>query len=182
LSLLSYVDLCDLVHRGVIDALPENINGASIDVRLGNRIMLEKHYEEYRTIDLSKRESVGFSTITMNEDGFLLHPGDFILAETIEIFNLPDNIACQFVLKSSMARAGLEHLQAGWCDPVWNGSVLTMELKNITEYHKLRIKPGMEIGQMVFWKCAPVPKDKSYAVRGAYNGIKTAVASRARPE
>jgi len=76
-------------------------------------------------------------------------------------------------LKSSLARSGLQHLMAGWCDPGWNNSKLTLELTNVTQHHTLLIKPGMKIGQMVFWSCTPVPLDKSYSVTGQYNNQET---------
>ena len=41
------------------------------------------------------------------DDPFMLQSGEFCLAETLELFNLPDDISCQFVLKSSRARDGL---------------------------------------------------------------------------
>ena len=107
-----------------------------------------------------------------------LQPGDFVLAETLEMFHLPEDVAALFVLKSSMARAGLEHSQAGFADPHWHGSVLTLELKNITAHHTLLLKPGMRIGQMVFFRVAPVPESKGYGVKGAYNRAGSVVATR----
>jgi len=50
-------------------------------------------------------------------------------------------------------------------------SVLTLELKNLTRYHTIRLHDGVRIGQMVFHRSAvPVPHDCSYAKRGRYNG------------
>jgi deoxycytidine triphosphate deaminase len=69
-----------------------------------------------------------------------------------------------------MDRIGLDHANAGWADPGWTGSVLTLELKNLTQETPIRLRPGDPIGQMVFFSCTSVPEDKSYAVRGRYNG------------
>ena len=44
------------------------------------------------------------------DNPFLLFPNEFILAETVETFFLPSFLAGQFALKSSRARAGIEHL------------------------------------------------------------------------
>jgi deoxycytidine triphosphate deaminase len=68
-----------------------------------------------------------------------------------------------------MARIGLEHMNAGWCDAGWQGSVLTLEFKNMTRFHSIRIRPGDAIGQMVFFRHAPVSYEASYAARGRYN-------------
>jgi dCTP deaminase len=108
---------------------------------------------------------------------FLLYPGWFCLAQTQEVFNLPDHIAAQFVLKSSRAREGLEHLLAGYCDPGWNGSVLTLELQNARQKHPVKLWPGMKIGQMVFHAIAGKP-ERTYAQTGRYNGDLKVTASR----
>ena len=167
MSLLSYNALVSLVSLGVIDADPENISGASIDITLGNEIMLEG--PSLHHVDLMAKESLNMSPIELTETGFILYPGHFILATSNETFNLPDNIAAEYKLKSSLARSGLQHMLAGWCDPGWNNSKLTLELYNVSRNHPLIIKHGMKIGQMVFWNCEPVPADKSYAVTGQYN-------------
>jgi dCTP deaminase len=99
------------------------------------------------------------------------------LAQTREVFNLPDHIAAQFMLKSSRAREGLEHLLAGYCDPGWNGSVLTLELQNARRKYPVKLWPGMKIGQMVFHTIAGKP-ERTYAVTGRYNNDLIVTASR----
>jgi dCTP deaminase len=170
MSLLSHNELVKLVESGVIDVKPENINGASIDITLGDEIMFEGGGA---LVDLKNKESLNMCPYQLPEIGHCLCPGDFILATSRETFNLPNNIAAEYKLKSSLARCGLQHLLAGWCDPGWNNSKLTLELTNLTRMHTLVIKPGMKIGQMVFWKCDPVPDEESYAVKGQYNDQKT---------
>jgi deoxycytidine triphosphate deaminase len=68
-----------------------------------------------------------------------------------------------------MARIGLEHLNAGWCDAGWHGSVLTLELLNVTRHHRIKLESGTRIGQIVFFRHLEVPKDHSYATKGRYN-------------
>jgi dCTP deaminase len=99
------------------------------------------------------------------------------LGETQEIFNLPNHIAAQFVLKSSRAREGLEHLLAGFCDPGWHGSRLTLELSNARRHHSIPIWPGMKIGQMVFHVIAGEP-ERTYRETGRYNNDEQVTASR----
>jgi len=111
-------------------------------------------------------------------DQFYIRPGEFCLAESREVFNLPNNIAAEYKLKSSMARNGLNHLLAGWCDPGWYGSTLTLELHNVTQYHTIKLQPGMKIGQMVFYEVEPVPEEKSYKTKGQYNNQKGAQESK----
>ena len=168
MSLISYNVLVELVERGVIDAPLENINGASIDITLDDRVELEYPNEPKGSRRVNLADKVNIHTYTA-ELPIEIEPGDFILASSAERFNLPNNIAAEYKLKSSLARVGLQHMLAGWCDPGWQNSKLTLEFYNATRYHTLKLEKGMKIGQMVFWECDPVPKHQSYGVRGQYN-------------
>jgi len=55
------------------------------------------------------------------------------------------------------------------CDAGWNNSQLTLELKNVSRFHKLILRPNMPIGQMIFFKHTPVRSANSYAAKGQYN-------------
>lgn len=148
---------------------PALVNPASLDVRLGPTLLIE-------SAQTSVLVPYPLACHT-EENPYLLKPGQFVLAHTIEAFHLPDDIAAQFMLKSSRAREGLEHLMAGYCDPGWHGSVLTLELHNSRQLHPVALWPGMKIGQMVFHQMAATPQ-RSYAVTGRYNGDATAQGSR----
>lgn len=174
MSLLSYNELLGLVEKNVIEnAVITNINSASIDIRLGRYVMIESTNprDKYKLLG-DKTSGLEMSKFDLRNSQLVLHPGQFILAQSEEVFHLPENISAEYKLKSSMARLGLEHLNAGWCDAGWNGSVLTLELKNMTNNHHIIIKEGDKIGQIVFFSHSPVPKDMSYAKRGSYNGDK----------
>ena len=150
---------------------PVLLNPASLDVRLGRHIMIEQSgTADMLLLDLGMD---GYC----ETDPFVLRPGQFILAETIETFHLPDHIAAQFMLKSSRAREGLEHLMAGYCDPGWHGSKLTLELHNSRQLSGVALWPGMKIGQMVFHRMSEKPL-RSYAETGRYNGDSTVQGSR----
>ena len=183
--LLSYIELVeDIANAGVIvkdDGSPidmENINGASIDITLGDEIMFEEVPAADSlatgrpTIDLKSKETLDMKKVAIPETGLLLKPNQFILASTYEKFFLPDNIVAEYVLKSSLARSGLQHLLAGYCDPCWQNSHLTLELKNVTQYNTLLLRPRMKIGQIKFYKVSHVPMEHSYAVKGQYNNSK----------
>ena len=147
---------------------PDLVNPASLDLRLGNGIMIESIYSpDLIRVDISE---------TTEDNPFMVQPGDFLLAETMEIFNLPEDVSAQFVLKSSRARAGFNHMLAGWCDPGWHGSTLTLELKNERQHHPLPIFPGMKIGQMVFHSMSSSPVT-NYAKTGHYNNHLTVMPS-----
>ena len=176
MSLLSYTALCDLVERGVIDGAKfDHVNSTSIDLVLGRTIMVEKKQsgEFVPVINMLDKGGLQFDTIEMDDDGYVVMPGGVVLAHSVEIFNLPSHISGEYKLKSTQARNFFDHLNAGWCDAGWNGSVLTLEFVNHMQHHAVRIKPGMKCGQIVFFEHEEVPEDKSYAARGQYNGDKS---------
>ena len=156
------------LHAMVHPFREELVNPASIDVLLGVNLLVEVDAGEFKPADLSP-----FS----KENPFLLEPGVFCLAQTQETFNLPNDIAAKFALKSSRAREGYNHMLAGWCDPGWHGSVLTLELTNAKRFSCLPLYPGLKIGQMVFYRMCGLPL-RDYSETGRYNRDIKVAASR----
>lgn len=181
MTLLAHQEILQLVETGIIEnADPALISSASLDLRLGRYILVETippHTVETglsQVISLRQKDPLHMTRVDLQaQDNFRLRPGQLILAETQEKFNLPLWLSSEYKLKSSMARIGLEHLNAGWCDAGWTGSVLTLELRNLTTFHEIELVYGDKIGQMVFFKHNEVEYDNSYAARGRYNGLNT---------
>jgi dCTP deaminase len=171
MSLLSYTEICGLIEQGIIQgASYDNVNSASLDITLGESFLVERMEMPSHVLKLNKKDTL--PSVKVTGKSIILAPNEFILAQSKEIFNLPTHLSAEYKLKSSMARIGLEHLNAGWCDAGWNGSVLTLELKNMLRRHYIQLEVGDKIGQMVFFNHKPVPAEKSYAARGSYNGDK----------
>jgi len=144
---------------------PDQVNAASYDVLIGDRIKVAMYGKpnDWKEIEL---------------DGFpySLVQGEFILTETDNFFNIPRNISAQFALKSSRGREGYEHLSAGFIDPAWHGSRLTMELFNANP-NPIPIYKGLRIGQIIFTRCDAQPI-KAYDQRGRYNNDVTVMESK----
>ena len=150
---------------------PDCINAASLDLRLGKTILVEARlpYGTQR-LDYRARDKMNTQTVMLDDDeGFVLAPGQFILAHTMETLDLPDNIAALWRAKSSMGRMAFEHLDAGFVDPGFHGS-LTLEFCNASQYHPIRIRPGDRVGQLVFFRGRAVSAEQSYRAKGNYNG------------
>ncbi len=148
---------------------PDLLNPASLDLTLGDRIMIE-------VPERPELQIVGITGHTA-EEPYWLQPGEFCLAETREIFSMPDHVCGLFFLKSSRAREGYEHSHAGFADCGWYGSRLTLELKNARRLHPLPLWPNMKIGQMLFICTAGLP-ERSYAETGRYNADLAVTASK----
>jgi len=102
----------------------------SLDIRLGNHFLWYEEGEE--VIDPYNRETVKARTQETRTDSIVLEPGQFMLAETLEVIDLPDNIVASIEGKSSIARLGIElHQTGGWIDAGFSGSI-TLEMCNAT--------------------------------------------------
>lgn len=135
----------------------ERINGATVDVRLGNqfRVFLG-HTAAY--IDLSgpkdevsaALERVMSDEMHLSEDeAFYLHPGELALAVTLESVSIPDDLVGWLDGRSSLARLGLMvHVTAHRIDPGWQGKIV-LEFYNSGKL-PLALRPGMVIGALSF--------------------------------
>ncbi len=169
MAVLSDVDIFALARRDLVTPfVPELVNPASLDVRLGENLLVESPL----TYHLVHRSIAGHT----QEEPFMLQPHEFVLAETLEEFRLPDCIAGQLALKSSRAREGIEHLLAGYIDPGYCGR-LTLELQNARMMHPVALWPGMRIAQIVFHRMTMLPS-KDYSHTGRYQGDKSVQGSK----
>ena len=167
--ILPDIEILSLVRRDLVTPFdPELVNPASLDVRLGENLWVELP----TTTSLVPYSIAGYT----KEKPFALQPHEFVLAETLEEFRLPDCIAGQLALKSSRAREGIEHLLAGYIDPGYCGR-LTLELQNARMMHPVALWPGMRIAQIVFHRMSMLPA-KAYSQTGRYQGDKAVQGSK----
>lgn len=167
--ILPDVEILSLVRRDLVTPFdPELVNPASLDVRLGENLLIE----EPKVPALLPYSIAGYT----KENPFMLQPHEFVLAETVEEFRLPDCIAGQLALKSSRAREGIEHLLAGFIDPGYCGR-LTLELQNARALHPVALWPGMRIAQIVFHRMSMLPA-KDYSMTGRYQNDKAVQGSK----
>lgn len=146
-------------HHRLIDPFDEELlNPASLDIRLGNTLLVASEHGWVKE---------DISTFTF-DDPFWFYPNEFVLAESYEIFNFPSDVCGEFKLKSSRGREGYDHGAAGFIDPDWTNSRLTLELKNIHPYKRLPLYPKMRIGQIVFMMLSEIP-NINYSQVGHYN-------------
>ncbi len=149
--------LSDGTIRALVDAErikidpwdPALVQPASVDLRLGDSFRV---FHNHRTtaIDLRQPPSNLTEEVIAGEDeGFVIHPGEFCLGRTLEWVELPDDIVARIEGKSSLGRLGLiVHATAGFCDPGWRGT-LTLELNNLTRV-PIKLYPGLLIAQLSF--------------------------------
>mgnify|MGYP002757111829 CR=1 FL=1 len=130
---------------------PELIQPSSVDVRL-DRFFRVFNNSRYTHIDPKRRMSELTTPVEVAEgDSFVLHPGEFVLASTLECFTLPPYLAGRLEGKSSLGRLGLlTHSTAGFIDPGFSGFI-TLELSNVANL-PIVLYPGMKVGQLAIFK------------------------------
>jgi len=180
--LLSDQDLRKEVESGRLLLDPfdvEMVQPSSIDVRL-DRFFRVFNNHLYTHIDPSEQQD-DLTAMVEFSDGqpFVLHPGEFVLASTLEVITLGDQLAGRLEGKSSLGRLGLlTHSTAGFIDPGFSGHV-TLELSNVANL-PIRLWPGMKIGQLcIFRLSSPAEHPYGAAVYGSrYQGQRGPTASR----
>ncbi|AQX71958.1 dCTP deaminase [Corynebacterium stationis] len=129
---------------------PELIQPSSVDVRIDKYFRVFNN-SKYTHID-PKRDMPDLTTEVEVPEGesFVLHPGEFVLAATLEKFTLPNDLAGRLEGKSSLGRLGLlTHSTAGFIDPGFSGHI-TLELSNVANL-PITLWPGMKVGQMTMF-------------------------------
>lgn len=132
---------------------PDLIQPSSIDVRL-DRWFRVFNNSRYTHIDPARQQDDLTSLVEPKPDEpFVLHPGEFVLASTLEVVTLPDDLAGRLEGKSSLGRLGLlTHSTAGFIDPGFSGHV-TLELSNVANL-PIMLWPGMKVGQLCIFRLA----------------------------
>ena len=146
---------------------PEMVQPSSVDVRLDRFFRLFDNHK-YPVIDPSEDQPELTRLIEADpKEGFILHPGEFVLGSTYELVGLPDDIAARLEGKSSLGRLGLlTHSTAGFIDPGFEGHI-TLELSNVATL-PIRLWPGMKIGQLCFFQLSS-PAEKPYGAGATFS-------------
>jgi len=117
------------------------------DLRLGPNFLVHKRHKTAVLDPISPDESL-FEKV-MREDYFVLQPNSQVLAETVEWFNMPDDILAIISGKSSYARLGLL-VNVTPAEAAWSGR-LTLELANLSPL-PIRLYVGRGIAQVIFFR------------------------------
>jgi dCTP deaminase len=129
----------------------EMVQPSSIDIRVDNRFRVF-HNARYPYIDV-RQPMDDLTELVEVRDGepFILHPGEFVLGQTLERVTLPEDLVARLEGKSSLGRLGLLiHSTAGFVDSGFSGN-LTLELSNVANL-PITIYQGMPIGQISFMR------------------------------
>ncbi len=126
--------------------LTKQLGSVSVDFRLGTTFMVFEH-SRFSFIDPRDTSSISDAMRTIEvspDEPFIMQPGDFALASTMESLELPDDLLGRLEGRSSIARLGITvHSTAAVFEPGWIGTA-TMELSNLGRM-AVALYPGMRI-------------------------------------
>lgn len=156
LMVLSDADIKKALKTGKIKITPSPelktaLGSCSIDLRLGN-VFRVFEYSKNAYIDSSKKDQGNHITREIrvkNGEKFVMQPGDFVLAVTLENVRLSDDLMGRLEGRSSLGRLGIVvHSTASIFDPGWDGKCV-LELGNLGRI-AVSLTPGMRICAMSF--------------------------------
>lgn len=162
---------CDIkkalkTKRIVITPEPDlaiQLGSCSIDLRLGDQFRVFKHskvpYIDTKNTNISN--DLMDDVLVVDGQSFILQPGDFVLATTIESFRLPNDLLARLEGRSSLGRLGIVvHSTASIFEPGWDG-VVVMELGNLGRI-PVALYPGMRVCALTFEELR-TPADVPYS-------------------
>jgi dCTP deaminase len=167
MSVLSDRDIATALTAGRVKVEPydpADLQPSSIDLHLDRSFRVFRN-NRYPFIDVRAPQPDLTEMLNVADDeAFVLHPGEFVLGQTIEWVELPDDLVARLEGKSSLGRLGLLiHSTAGYVDPGWKGK-LTLELSNVANL-PIALYFGMKIGQISFFEMSS-PVDRPYGSAG----------------
>jgi dCTP deaminase len=163
---LSDRTIARLIAEGRIQIDPYDsslLQPSSLDVRV-DRYFRVFHNARYPYIDVKQPQEELTEQVEVDGDQpFILHPGEFVLASTLERVRLPEDLVGRLEGKSSLGRLGLLiHSTAGFIDAGFEGH-MTLELSNVANL-PITIYHTMKIGQLSFMQLSE-PASAPYGSR-----------------
>ena len=147
----------------------ECIDPCSVDLKLSNKFRVFRNTEATH-IDTRQGVNEELMEYIEKEEGkpFIVHPGELVLASTMEYVKLPNDLVGTLDGRSSLGRLGIVvHSTANSFDPGFEGNP-TLEISNISRI-PVAIWPGMRICRLSFTKLSS-PVERNYGdKKGKYH-------------
>ena len=148
--ILSDRDILRAVKEGHIKISPFKkalVQSASVDLTLAPMV---RTFEDGNGRCIDVREEQDFSKrVPIGQDGFVVHPGRFFLAASVEEIELTGSLVARIDGRSSLGRLGLlVHTSASYIAPGFSGNI-TLEISNLSRF-SVRLYPGMRVAQISF--------------------------------
>lgn len=182
---LSDVDIKKAIDQGRIKITPaidysSQLGSCSVDLKLSNVFRVFNH-AQVPYIDPADKKALSQLTHEIKvpkAKAFVIQPGDFVLASTVETLALADDLLARLEGRSSLGRLGIVvHSTASVFDPGWKGKVV-LEIGNLGKM-AVALYPGIRICSLTFEELSSKAQVPYYKKKGAkYIGQKGPVVSK----
>lgn len=137
--------------------LEENLQSESYDLRLGNEISILNRTP--RTISVKSDTDLEslYETKKLDESGYPLIPGEYVLVQIKEKIKLPDNLNAHIRPRTRFTRLGLV-ISDQHCNSTYTGN-LQVGILNATN-STIMIFPNINICQIVFDELKSIPSEE----------------------
>lgn len=146
----------------------EQLGSCSVDLRLGSSFRVFEH-SKFAYIDPFDKESKAAVTreiVVAKNERFIIQPGDFVLATTVERVEIPDDMTARLEGRSSIGRLGVViHSTAGSIECGFKGNI-TLEIANMGKM-PVALHPGMRICSLAFEMLTSPAEVPYYKKKGA---------------
>ena len=148
--------------------LSTQLGSCSVDLRLGNTFRVFEH-SKYPYIDPFEKnigEQVTRQIVIDKKEAFIIQPGDFVLATTVEYIEIPDDLTGRLEGRSSIGRLGVViHSTAANIECGFKGHI-ALELANMGKM-PVALYPGMRICSISFEELSSPAEVPYYKKKGA---------------
>lgn len=138
----------------------DNLQSESYDLRLGDEISILDRTPRIISVKNNKDLETLYETKKLDESGYSLIPGEYVLVKIKEKINLPDNLNAHIRPRTRFTRLGLivsdQHCNSTYCG---NLQIGIFNATNST----IQIFPDINICQIVFEELKSIPStNKQY--------------------
>ncbi len=144
---------------------PSRIDQVSVDLRLGRKFTSFEKPPDYLSAVRVKASLFSSRDLWKHEerDNFVLEPGGFVLAQTLERVRIPNDLVGFVEGRSSWARTGVSiHLTAPKIDPGFDGTI-TLEIANMGRVSvELKAEEDLPAQLMFFRVSTPLEETELY--------------------
>lgn len=153
----------------------EQVSSSSVDLRLGHKFRIFKHVAKTHIDPYDKNASNDYTEVHEVAEGksFTIHPGEFVLASTLERVEIPSDLVGSIDGRSSLGRLGIIIQTAAMVDAGFKGHI-TLELANIGKM-PVNIYPKMRVCRMTLHK---LTRECQQPYQGKYLNQKAAEGSK----
>lgn len=179
---LSDKTIKQLIRQKKLQIFPfeeSHVQPGSYDLRLGNNFRIFKNTgRPFLNVKEPVKDFMEMVTVEKDEP-MVVHPGGFLLSETTEYFEFPDNLIGRLEGRSSLGRLGIQiHATSAFFEPGFKGTA-SLNISNLSNI-PIALYPGMMIAQMVFEELTTVAETPygSKKLGSKYQGQRGATESR----